>query len=256
MQPIMKTNSLKIQLEDFSRLSSKVRVVNNSSNFRLYFIAFIIFISCINAFAQTNRRDNRKSVPYRSSYQRMAGNSNSNHTLEIRDGALWAWGWNGSWQLGDGTNTNRYSPIQIGTDNKWVNNFSGDGDLAINASINQVRDLSVNFNGDILLTDNSRRLRLIKSNDGIINTIAGNGRIISGDFDSADYAQILFPDAIAVDSNFIYFVEAVGTNIRKINLNNKEKQTAIGDTFKIEGNLGTHKLSMVYSDIDFNLVNI
>jgi alpha-tubulin suppressor-like RCC1 family protein len=35
------------------------------------------------------------------------------------DGTLWVWGYNRNGQLGDGTNTNRYSPVQIGTE-EWL----------------------------------------------------------------------------------------------------------------------------------------
>ncbi|PHR49180.1 MAG: hypothetical protein COA32_03780 [Fluviicola sp.] len=42
------------------------------------------------------------------------------HSLGIKsDSTLWAWGWNNSGQLGDGTTTDRYSPIQIGTATNW-----------------------------------------------------------------------------------------------------------------------------------------
>jgi len=38
----------------------------------------------------------------------------ANHTIAIKaDGTLWAWGNNGSSQLGDGTETNRSSPVKI-----------------------------------------------------------------------------------------------------------------------------------------------
>jgi len=43
------------------------------------------------------------------------------HTIALKsDGTLWAWGWNGFGQLGDGTTTSKYSPVQIGAENKWI----------------------------------------------------------------------------------------------------------------------------------------
>jgi alpha-tubulin suppressor-like RCC1 family protein len=43
------------------------------------------------------------------------------HTVAIgSDGTLWAWGYNYYGQLGDGTTTDRHSPVQIGTDTNWV----------------------------------------------------------------------------------------------------------------------------------------
>ncbi|MBZ0219539.1 MAG: chitobiase/beta-hexosaminidase C-terminal domain-containing protein [Candidatus Methylomirabilis sp.] len=48
------------------------------------------------------------------------------HTSALKaDGTLWAWGRNYYGQLGDGTTTDKYPPVQIGTDNKWASVAAG-----------------------------------------------------------------------------------------------------------------------------------
>ena len=43
------------------------------------------------------------------------------HSLAIEaDGSLWAWGWNGVGQLGDGTTADRYSPTRVGMGTSWI----------------------------------------------------------------------------------------------------------------------------------------
>jgi alpha-tubulin suppressor-like RCC1 family protein len=57
-----------------------------------------------------------------------AGN---NHSLGVkRDGTLWAWGCNSFGQLGDGTATNRSTPVQIGVDKNWKYVSAG-GDFSV-----------------------------------------------------------------------------------------------------------------------------
>jgi len=42
------------------------------------------------------------------------------HTVAIKsDGTLWAWGSNSDGQLGDGTDVDKNTPVQIGSDTHW-----------------------------------------------------------------------------------------------------------------------------------------
>lgn len=55
------------------------------------------------------------------------------HTIALRpDGSLWAWGFNGSGQLGDGSLENKGIPVQIGIDTNWKTiSASGNQSFAI-----------------------------------------------------------------------------------------------------------------------------
>src|ERR1043165_4757221 len=93
--------------------------------FTSVFIAMLILLT--NADAQINRSNSKKANAYRGNYQRMASGANASHILEIREGTLWAWGDNLYGQLGDGTTIDKHNPIQIGTDNKWINAYANYG---------------------------------------------------------------------------------------------------------------------------------
>jgi len=48
------------------------------------------------------------------------------HTVAIKsEGTLWAWGWNYNGELGDGTMTERHSPVRIGSDCNWEHVAAG-----------------------------------------------------------------------------------------------------------------------------------
>ena len=88
---------------------------------KLSMIVWLIFSFAfcnLDIYAQFNRANNKSGVAYRSNYQRMA--AGRFHTIEIRNGTLWSWGYNGMGQLGDGTQTDKINPVQVGIDNKWV----------------------------------------------------------------------------------------------------------------------------------------
>ncbi len=91
-------------------------------------LSFSVLYLCILYIgqAQVSRSNTKKSVPYRANYQRMSSSGNSYHNFEIRNGTLWGWGRNLFGEIGDGTaGTQRNSPVQIGTDNKWVTVATG-----------------------------------------------------------------------------------------------------------------------------------
>jgi alpha-tubulin suppressor-like RCC1 family protein len=49
------------------------------------------------------------------------------HSMGIKsDGTLWAWGLNSNGELGLGDTIDRHSPVQVGSDNKWVSIAAGD----------------------------------------------------------------------------------------------------------------------------------
>ncbi len=78
------------------------------------------------ASAQTSSSNAKYSNGYRRAYQRVAAGFYSNSTYEIRGGTLWSWGDNTYGQLGDGTTNPRNTPVQVGTDTKWVSVSAGE----------------------------------------------------------------------------------------------------------------------------------
>lgn len=100
----------------YNEVIQKINILKMKKN--IIFLTFFLITIC--SYAQINRRNNYKSVPYRANYQRMALGNRAWFSFEIREGTLWAWGNNSGGCLGDGTFINKYEPTQIGTDNKWV----------------------------------------------------------------------------------------------------------------------------------------
>ena len=90
-----------------------------------FLITILILTLTVSSEAQINRANEKKSVAYRASYQRVASGCMGYHSLEIREGSLWGWGANDYGTIGDGTTSGKTSPVQIGTDNNWVRVATG-----------------------------------------------------------------------------------------------------------------------------------
>jgi len=86
---------------------------------------FVLLLLAMGANAQVSTTHRKSSNAYRNNFQRVFTSALSSSTFEIRaDGTLWAWGSNDG-RLGDGTSTPKNSPVQVGSDNKWVSIASG-----------------------------------------------------------------------------------------------------------------------------------
>ncbi|AHI05328.1 regulator of chromosome condensation, RCC1 [Bdellovibrio bacteriovorus W] len=78
-------------------------------------------------------------------------NTTSAHMIALKtDGSLWTWGNNMSGQMGDGTTTNKSSPIQVGSATDWVKVLAGSTySLALKS------DNTLWFIGSVALTSSS-----------------------------------------------------------------------------------------------------
>ncbi len=117
---------------------------------------------------------------------------------------------------------------------------SGDGGLAINASMNQPNGVAVDSSGNLYISDtNNNRIRKVNS-AGIITTIAGTGiNGFSGDGGQATQAQLDTPVGITLDSvGNLLIADAANHRIRKLNLSTGIISTIAGNGYGFGGDGG------------------
>ena len=99
--------------------------------------------------------------------------------------------------------------------------YSGDGGLAISASLNNADGLVVDNSGNLYIADqNNHIIRFVKYPAGIITTYAGipNTYGVSGDYGAATSAKLNQPRGVALDSsNNLYIADTSNHRIRIVN---------------------------------------
>ena len=99
--------------------------------------------------------------------------------------------------------------------------FSGDGGPATLASLNLPSDVTADSSGNLYVADiDNQRVRKVSVN-GIISTVAGNGRAgFSGDLGPATEAALCWPIHMALDgSGSLYVADTLNYRVRKVSPN-------------------------------------
>lgn len=117
---------------------------------------------------------------------------------------------------------------------------SGDGGLAINATMNQPNGVAVDGSGNSYLSDtNNHRIRKVNS-VGLITTIAGTGiNGFSGDGGQGTQAELDTPGGLALDNaGNLLIADANNHRIRKLNLSTGVITTIAGNGYGFGGDGG------------------
>jgi DNA-binding beta-propeller fold protein YncE len=97
--------------------------------------------------------------------------------------------------------------------------FSGDGDLAVHAQLNQPYGVAIDRSGRVFFADRlNRRVRVIDA-AGIVSTLAGDGSgVYSGDGGPAARAGLVEPNGLALspDQSQLFIADVAGHRVRVV----------------------------------------
>lgn len=119
--------------------------------------------------------------------------------------------------------TNGIITTMAGIGPSWpsAGDYSGDGDAATNASLNNPLGMALDAAGNLYIADTSNgRIRKVDTN-GIITTVAGNGGLyFSGNGGAATNATLYAPHALILDNvGNMYIADTYNNRIRKVDTN-------------------------------------
>lgn len=123
--------------------------------------------------------------------------------------------------------------------------FSGDGALAVGASLNAPESVAIDSKGNLFICDtNNHCIRKVDVNTGIITTFAGKGGMagFGGDKGQATSAMLDSPSAITLDkAGNLFIADFNNSRIRKVDLNSIITTVVGTDTtgFNGDGKLAT-----------------
>src|SRR5919108_1379124 len=98
-------------------------------------------------------------------------------------------------------------------------NYTGDGDAARRAELNQPFDVALDRQGNVYFSEaNNHCVRRVVRDSGTITTVAGTGQPgYSGDGGPATQAQLNSPYGVALDTaNNLYIVDRLNACIRVV----------------------------------------
>ncbi|WP_274031869.1 NHL domain-containing protein [Streptomyces sp. MMBL 11-1] len=124
---------------------------------------------------------------------------------------------------------NNHRVRKIGTDGKISTvagagaGYRGDSGPAVSAQLNCPREVAVDAEGRIYVTDAANHRVRVITTDGTISTVAGTGTAgFSGDGGSATQARLNYPLGVAVDSTGTLYISDHGNHrVRKITADGK-----------------------------------